>query len=602
MASPGSQLPGGFILGALSHADRIGLVYEAFPAEGRGLKSRALVLHPLNVEELRDWFERTAVLGRGLKHPNLVEVHALGYTANQLPVMITEWTDGRTLRSRLAGGEVIDVGEVRRIIDEVASALDYLHDRNPPVLHRVVMPETVLIPPSPLPVKLLAVGHADRPQHPASKVNYLSPEELSGEVNLTPAADIFSLATLAFEALTGRAAFPGNSASAVISAVQRRVLPYIALAPMEGLEPLDELFHGAWSADPEQRPASAGDFAARFARALESVPSMLLTSRRTVREGVLRAGTIPPTAGVTGPRPQPMRGATPVPGTARVSTRPPPMGSRQASNRPISPFLGAGASAPPRVGTAPGHSMLPARSVTGVSDVSGAYRRGEDDANSWLNLDVSDRAARPSTVVNELPAAGASPAELPTPLPGPLDVGDAEITSANVDIDDPEVLELLSEEFTSPALPSSFPRGLVEYRAPQFEGDFADQPASPVPAARPSNRPPPVAEADVPRARPRSQTMPSGFPGPMRSRTPVPAQLAERPQLVERPQFERPPQFDRPPVSPLLPGEPRGRAESVRVPWHSREIRVTPWLIALVLALNLVLTAALAVVLRYLLG
>ena len=56
-----------------------------------------------------------------------------------------------------------------------------------------------------------------------------------------------------------------------------------------GLEPLDELFHGAWSADPEQRPASAGDFAARFARALESVPSTLLTSRRTVREGVLRA-------------------------------------------------------------------------------------------------------------------------------------------------------------------------------------------------------------------------------------------------------------------------------------------------------------------------
>ncbi|MDB4929558.1 MAG: hypothetical protein JWM10_2042, partial [Myxococcaceae bacterium] len=488
MASPGSQLPGGFILGALSHADRIGLVYEAFPAEGRGVKSRALVLHPLHVEELRDWFERTAVLGRALKHPNLVEVHALGYTANQLPVMITEWTDGRTLRSRLAGGEVIETGEIRRIIDEVASALDYLHDRSPPVLHRVVMPETVLIPPSPLPVKLLAVGHADRPQHPASKVNYLAPEELIGEVALTPAADIFSLATLAFEALTGRMAFPGNSASAVINAVQRRVLPYIALAPLEGLEPLDELFHESWSVDPGQRPASAGEFAARLARALESVPATLLTSRRTVREGLLRGGTIPPTAGLAMGRPPTMRAPTPVPGAARVSTRPPPMGARQPSTRPISPFLGPASQAPPRVGTSPGHSLLAARAVTGVSDVSAAYRRTDEDANSWLNLDVSDRAQRPSAVVYEPSDAGPSGAELPTPTPGPLDEDAAEITSANVDIDDPEVLELLSEEFTSPALPASFSRALVERRVPQFEGDFADSPvpsppAPPAPAA-----------------------------------------------------------------------------------------------------------------------
>jgi serine/threonine-protein kinase len=594
MASPGSQLPGGFILGALSHADRIGLVYEAFRAEGRGQKSRALVLHPLHVEELRDWFERTAVLGRGLKHPNLVEVHALGYTANQLPVMITEWTDGRTLRSRLAGGEVIDVGEIRRIIDEVASALDYLHDRSPPVLHRVLMPETVLIPPSPLPVKLLGVGHADRPQHPASKVNYLSPEELGGDVALTPAADIFSLATLSFEALTGRPAFPGNSASAVISAAQRRVLPYVALAPMEGLEPLDELFHSAWSADPEQRPASAGDFAARFARALEAVPSTLLTSRRTVREVVLRAGTIPPTAGVTMGRSQTMRQLTPVPGSARVSTRPPPMGARQASARPISPFLSPGSHAPPRVGTSPGHAKLPARSVTGVSDVSGAFRRADDDANSWLNLDVSDRSARPSAVVHALPETEASAAELPTPAPGPLDAGDVEITSVNVDIDDPEVLELLSEEFTSPALPSTFPRALVEPRAPQFEGDFADATAarsSPIPLVLPLNRPPPVADGEFPRNRLRSQTMPANFPGVMRSRTPLPA-----------PPGERPLQFDRPPPSPFTPADVRSRAESAAAPWHSRELRVTPWLIALVLAGNLVLTAALVVVLRYLLA
>jgi len=594
MASPGSQLPGGFILGALSHADRIGLVYEAFPAEGRGQKSRALVLHPLHVEELRDWFERTAVLGRGLKHPNLVEVHALGYTANQLPVMITEWTDGRTLRSRIASGEVIPVPEIRRVIEEVAAALDYLHSRHPPVLHRVLMPETVLIPPEPQPVKLLAVGHADRPQHPASKPNYLSPEELDGSSELTPSADIFSLATLAFEALTGRPAFPGNGAAAVLNVVQRRQLPFIALAPQEGLEPLDELFHRAWSVDPSRRPVSASAFSMELAEALEQVPGTLLTSRRTLREGVLRSATIPPISGGVG-RPVTMHPAS-MANTARVSTRPPPMAAKPSS-RPISPLLGSNGGVP-RIGAAPSLAALPAR---GPVDASGAYRRADEEANSWLNLDTADRASRPSPVVQEqvVAAEGSSQAS------GPLETPEVEISSAMVDIDDPEVLELLSEDFTSPAIAALIPRVLAE-RAAQFEGDFADHPLpapAPAPTAAPlpsSPAPPSTRPATMPAAPSRSRfpapvrslTQPAGFPSAMQRSSPTPLRN------------DRPAQFDRPPVSPFARPDPRVRdADSTAAaPWHSRELKVTPYVIALVLALNLLLTAALMVVLRYLLA
>ncbi len=584
MASPGSQLPGGFILGALSHADRIGLVYEAFPAEGRGQKARALVLHPLHVEELREWFERTAVLGRALKHPNLVEVHALGYTANQLPVMITEWTDGRTLRSRLAGGEVIPVAELRRIIDEVAAALDYLHGRSPPVLHRVLMPETVLIPPDSQPVKLLAVGHADRPQHPASKPNYLSPEELEGSYELTPAADIFSLATLAFEALTGRPAFAGNGAAAVLNAVQRRQLPYIALAPQEGLEPLDELFHRAWSIDPSRRPVSASAFAMELAEAIEQVPGTLLTSRRTLREGVPRTVTVPPVAGAMG-RPTTMQAAA-MSSTARVSTRPPPDTARQSSSRPISPLL-ASNGASPRLGSSQGHSSLAFR-----SDASGAYRRTEEDANSWLNLDA-DRTARLSPTGVELAASAAVPDGTGSKSDA-SEPADVEISSAAVDIDDPEVLELLSEEFTSPAVASLIPRVLSEPPRAQFEGDFADHPA---PIAPPSTRPAPMPMAAGAPARSRfpapvrSLTQPAGFPSAMQRRSPTPLRN------------ERAATFDRPPVSPIARPDTRVRdvPAAAPLPWHSREVKLTPWMIALVLALNLLLTAALLVVLRYLL-
>jgi serine/threonine-protein kinase len=586
MASPGSQLPGGFILGVLSHADRIGLVYEAFPAEGRGQKARALVLHPLHVEELREWFERTAVLGRALKHPNLVEVHALGYTANQLPVMITEWTDGRTLRSRLAGGEVIPVAELRRIIDEVAAALDYLHGRSPPVLHRVLMPETVLIPPDSQPVKLLAVGHADRPQHPASKPNYLSPEELEGSYELTPAADIFSLSSLAYEALTGRPAFPGNGAAAVLNAVQRRQLPYIALAPQEGLEPLDELFHRAWSIDPSRRPVSASAFAMELAEAIEQVPGTLLTSRRTLREGVPRTVTVPPIAGAMG-RSTTMQ-TTAMSNTARVSTRPPPEPARQPSSRPISPLL-ATSGAAPRLSAVHGHSSLPPRSG---AEGAGSYRRTEEDANSWLNLDA-DRTARLSPTSLELAASAAVPDGTGS-KPDASEPADVEISAAAVDIDDPEVLELLSEEFTSPAVALLMPRVPSGPPPSQFEGDFADQPA---PVAPQSTRPAPMPMAAGAPARSRfpapvrSLTQPAGFPSAMQRRSPTPLRN------------ERAATFDRPPVSPVARPDTRVRdvPAAAPLPWHSREVKLTPWLIALVLALNLLLTAALLVVLRYLL-
>ncbi len=566
----------------LSHADRIGLLYEAFPSERQGQKSRALVLHPLHVDELRDWFERSAVLGRSLKHPSLVEVHALGYTANQLPVVVTEWTDGQTLRSRIGGGEVIPVMEIRRVIDQVAAALDYLHGRGTPVLHRVIMPETVLISPRPLPVKLLSVGHADRPLHPASKPSYLSPEELDGHSELTPAADIFSLATLAFEAITGRIAFPGPTAAAVLSAMQRRQLPYIALAPQEGLQPLDDFLHRAWAMDPSRRAATAGEFAMELTEAIKQVPGALLASRRTVRDGVLRARTMPPIAGAMG-RQGAMRSQTPVPHTPWASTRPPPMVVRLPSSRPLSSLPGP-AGNPPRMNSGP-----PSQQRAAGVDFPVGNRRADEDVHDRLSLNKPDRDARPWADMQEiLPLTSRKPL---ISVLGTSDEDDAEITLVPVDIDDPEVLALLSEDFTSPVIPPLVPRVPVDRKVPQFEGDFADHPV-PIAPTRPPNRLPSAAGSPAHSGLPspmRAQTQPSGFPSAMQQR------------VLTSLRNDRPPEFDPSPVSRFDRPDLRVRdAPTASVlPWHSRELKVTPWIIAVVLSLNLVLTGALGVVLRH---
>jgi serine/threonine protein kinase len=297
MATPGSSLPGGFVLGRLSHADRVGLVYRAHLPDTisstDGRVASALVLHPLHVEELREWFEKMAVLGRSLRHPRLVEVFALGYTSNELPVLVMEWTEGKTLRNELAGGKVFPPPEVARITREIAEALDYLHQRTPPVLHRVIMPETVLLTTPNNHVKLLAVGHADRPHHPASKVSYLSPEELSGEGTLSAASDVFSLASLAYEILTGCVAFNGN-AHAILAGIYRGAIPKVSAA--EGTVPVDAVFQRAWSSDSTARYQTAGEFSAALANALEGIVGVVNVGRR-VATGKNRAPTIPSTGG-----------------------------------------------------------------------------------------------------------------------------------------------------------------------------------------------------------------------------------------------------------------------------------------------------------------
>lgn len=499
MATPGSLLPGGFTLGPLSHADRVSLIYEALPVDDDGpRKAAAQVLHPLHVDELRDWFEKTAALGRSLKHPNLVEVYALGYTHNDLPVVVTEWVEGRSVRARLASGEVFPVGEVLRIVREVASALDYLHGRATPVLHRVVMPETVMLTSSGGMVKLLAVGHADRPVHPAAKPSHQSPEELEGHA-LSPASDVFSLASLAFEVLTGRPAFVGNATS-VLTAVHRGALPWVATTPSEALVPLDDALHRAWSLDPRERFATAGAFAAAFEEAVQRVPSVILSTRRAIREGSpLRGNTLPPPLGQPAsgsvyppgmafsqpparmgawgpqrgsdrPPPNTLRAQTPVPvqgrGPQRVLTplQSVPPGARNSPSsmgypRIATPLqtgqgpqpVGRPSSRPPPGGpvleaVVPGAPRVPSGLTPAIMDSLAAAVTGEADLPA-VRGSRPDRESEPQAVDGE--ARESAPEATTTSRPPEVfEAPDATLVFDDVEIADPDVLEALLEDVT----------------------------------------------------------------------------------------------------------------------------------------------------------
>ena len=425
MASPGSLLPGGFSLGRLSHADRVGLVYRAQPTDASDQRSAcALVLHPLHVDELRDWFERMAVLGRSLRHPNLVEVYALGYTANDLPVVVTEWVDGRTLRAELAAGRIFNCAECIKILREVCAALTYLHSRTPPVLHRVLMPETVMITAPNGTVKVLGVGHADRPHHPAAKPASLSPEELMNEP-LSTASDVYALGTLAYELLAARPAFAGGTMQ-VLTAMRRGVFPTITALTSEAAAPIDAVLRRAWSFEPGGRHPSVEAFFQDFEAAVLRVPGPVLAMRRVGGDVAARFTSAPPML----PGSAGLRGGA----GAQLSSRPP--GTRAV---PVDVVRGAPAGSsrfpPPGSVVNPGVRELVPRAPRSPTDL--VVPRLSD-------ADVDASALLPFATTRDETTVRVSRDEVERH--GPIDVGDAFVSLGSGVIDDPEVIAVIARE------------------------------------------------------------------------------------------------------------------------------------------------------------
>jgi serine/threonine protein kinase len=479
-AAQGSPLPGGFVLGKLVQAERVGLVYEALPGDGNGFRARALVLHPQHAEALQAWFEDYARLLRGLSHPNLLYVHAIGYVDSGLPVVVTEWVDGRTLRSELARGHIFQPAEILRILRPLASALDYLHSKAHPILHRALQPEMVMLCGPELTVKLLGVGEANRPLMPPLRPQYLSPEELDGP-GPTTASDLFCLASLTYELITGRVAFPGPPA-ALLQAVRKGPRPFLALGPHEALAPVDAVLHRTWEADPALRPPSAISFFAALAAAMEQVPAAELVRRRTPLDSPLRARTLsgaPMSPSGQKPRSLPP-GVQAVHATPSQASR---SGAHSALRAPSAPMGWAtnpqgpasARSGPPR--SAPPGAMRPSPS-------SAPPGRGHD---SDLRL---PRAPRPLSLE---PGTPTGPSDLPPPRPpsvrpaamerhpAPIETDDAEISLSHVvDIHDREITDAVLDDVSLP-LPDpetlTLPHEHDDDERPTLEHKAADGPA-----------------------------------------------------------------------------------------------------------------------------
>jgi len=234
------------------------VVYKAYqPALDRTVAIKVLPPELTLDYQFVQRFVREARSAAKLTHPHIVTIHELGQTeGNHFIVM--EYVVGPSVADLLMHEGALPPPQAAQILAQVGSALDYAHDQA--FVHRDIKPANILLGPGET-AKLTDFGivkAADgtsltRTGTLLGTPAYMSPEQARG-TTITRSTDVYSLGVVAYEMLSGRVPFTGDTA-AVLHAHAYDPPDLAVLPPV-----VQQVVGGALEKDPEKRFQSAGAF------------------------------------------------------------------------------------------------------------------------------------------------------------------------------------------------------------------------------------------------------------------------------------------------------------------------------------------------------
>jgi eukaryotic-like serine/threonine-protein kinase len=216
-----------------------------------------------------------------LSHPHILPLFDSGEAEGFL-YYVMPFIEGETIREKLNRETQFGIEEAVRITTEVADALDYAHRHG--VIHRDIKPENILLHDGrpmvmdfgiALAVSAAAGGRMTETGLSLGTPHYMSPEQATADKQITARSDIYSLASVLYEMLTGESPHMGNSAQQIIMKIvtdvprpvtdlRKNVPPNVAMAIAKALEKL---------------PADRFDSAKHFSSALADPSATFATTR-----------------------------------------------------------------------------------------------------------------------------------------------------------------------------------------------------------------------------------------------------------------------------------------------------------------------------------
>ena len=297
-------------------------------------------------------FNREASNASRLNHPNICAIYDFGETPDGLIYLAMEFIEGQSLTSLVEQSGALPPARAAAIIHQSADALQVAHDAG--IVHRDLKPDNIMIAKnrdgSDL-AKVVDFGIAKAHSSDAQKVTktgmvvgtpeYMSPEQLSGD-KLDGRSDIYSLALVAFNCLTGTLPFPSDSAQEAM--IARLIEAPKTLADMKPdvawPAEVQAVMDKALARDANERYQSAAQFGRELWAACESMPASQAAQAGTQ---VLSAPASAAAAGVPKTRvPAPGDGgktvAAPAPAakpTAQVAAEPLPAAVKKSNTTMI---------------------------------------------------------------------------------------------------------------------------------------------------------------------------------------------------------------------------------------------------------------------------
>jgi serine/threonine protein kinase len=358
----------------------MGRVYEALDL----VAVRRVAVKMLHEEVARDEvaverFKREFEVSKDLPHQHIVEVLDFQQEGDTY-ALVMEFLDGEELRAVLQRDKTVSPGRVVRQASQLAIGLEPAHQKG--FIHRDLKPDNVFLCGTREGdvVKLLDFGSVKDTNHNAKKLTvlgmtigspfYMAPEQAQGLETLDHRADVWAVAAIVYESLTGSVPFIGNNGPTILLAIlTKEPIPPSALgrATSTPVPPgLDAVIARALTKNPALRTASLAEFATGLGQAygLEGdITTWARTPQATLDDQIARAlpSLLAKAAPVVVADPfavgaagrSPSAGSSPPPGTSRSSppgaSRSSPPGASRSSPPGPSGFPG-----PPAVGAPSG--------------------------------------------------------------------------------------------------------------------------------------------------------------------------------------------------------------------------------------------------------
>jgi len=227
-------------------------------------------------------FVREARFGERVRHPNVVQTLEVGEAGAGLHFLAIEWAKGELLEKYVKLHAPLPAAEVATIVSQIADAVHAAHAVG--IVHRDLKPDNVMYDPVTGQVKLLDFGIAtDTDTAPEQRLTragffvgtlmYVAPEALSGEI-VSPAADQYSLATIAYLMLCGCLPFTAKTPREMFSQLlSQPPIPLNSAKPDRRFPSIvEQVVMKGLSKDPRHRYADTVVFARALQDALAQAP------------------------------------------------------------------------------------------------------------------------------------------------------------------------------------------------------------------------------------------------------------------------------------------------------------------------------------------